>query len=100
AQDIGNRKGLASPPTRLTSGTEGVGRLAALRDEDDEWPLGGALAVAVLRCQLGGRGDARDLLQDVLAYQGGMIGGPAGDELHARHASGQEPVHLEVREAA
>src|SRR6266511_1868722 len=100
AEDGRAPEGLASPPTRLASGPEGVGRLTALRDEDDERPLRWALAVAVLRRQLCGCGDAGDLLEDVLADEGGVVGGPAGDELHARHAFGQEPVDLEVREAA
>src|SRR5207244_12814192 len=59
-----------------------------------------ALAVAVLLSEfLRGR-DARDLLDDVLPDEGRVVRRPAGHELDARHALGEEAVHFEVREAA
>src|SRR5437867_8435554 len=85
---------------RLARRTERVRGLAALRDQEDEGPLRRALAVAVLRRELRGGGDARDLLDDVLPDERRVVGRTARDQLDARDAFGEEAIHLEIREPA
>src|SRR3989454_11823790 len=64
ADDVGDREGLASAAMRLPRRAERVCGLAALRDPQDERPLRGPLAVAILGRALRGRRDACDLLDD------------------------------------
>src|SRR5437899_6490460 len=98
ADHVRDREGLRSATAGLAGRPEGVGGLAALRDQDHEGLFRRALAVPVLRGEFRGRRDPRELLEDVLSDEGRMVRAATGDELHARHTFREEPVHFEVRE--
>ena len=93
AHDVGDRQHRGAALARQAHRRQRVGRLAGLRDADDE--VAGAdhrVAVAVLRGDVHLDRDPRPLLDRVAADQAGVVGGAAGDDRRCRSDVAQDVV--------
>ena len=98
ADDVAQRQRRVALALRLAQGGERVGGLAGLGDGDDDGvAVDRRVAVAELAGVFDLDGDARELFQQVLAHEGGVVAGAARRQDDALHLA--QPARVDVEAA-
>ena len=96
---VANAEGAMAFALALAQGRERIGRLAALRDDEDERVLRQRhVAIAELARELDLRGDVREMLDDVFADHGRVAAVPQPREDDALDGAQLRVAHLEAAE--